>query len=242
MEKQKSERLDKILSMSGFGSRKDVKKLVKQGAVTVNGKTANDAGIKICPLTDEIRVFNEEVNYKEHIYIMMNKPDGVISATADEKGTTVIDLLEGEYSHRNLFPVGRLDRDAEGLILLTDDGKLAHSLLSPKNKVEKVYYVEVMGILNEDDVDAFGKGISLEDFITLPSKLDILEAGNISKALVKIYEGKFHQVKRMMKARGKHVTYLKRISIGPLNLDEKLGPGKWRELTDSEVYELQNIV
>lgn len=242
MEKQKNERLDKILSMSGFGTRKDVKKLIRHGAVTVNGQTVNDAGKRVQPLTDDIRVFKEKLDFKENIYIMLNKPAGVISSTKDEEETTIIDLLEGEYSHRNLFPVGRLDRDAEGLILLTDDGQLSHRLLSPKNKIEKVYYVEVAGELNGDDVTAFAGGIQLEDFIALPSKLEILESGKTSKALVKIHEGKFHQVKRMMKARNKEVTYLKRISVGPLKLDESLEPGNWRELTDSEIEELQNII
>lgn len=242
MEKQKSERLDKILSMSGFGTRKDVKKLIKQGAVTVNGNTVNDAGEKVYPLIDDIRIFGEELDYKSHIYIMMNKPAGVVSSTREEEDTTIIDLLEEEYSHRNLFPVGRLDRDTEGLILLTDDGQLAHRLLSPKNRVEKIYYVEVRGKLNEDDVAAFAGGIPLEDFTALPAELEILEAGKFSRALVKIHEGKFHQVKRMMKARGKEVVYLKRLSIGPLKLDENLEPGEWRELTDSEIEGLQNIV
>ncbi|HHW03271.1 MAG TPA: rRNA pseudouridine synthase [Thermoanaerobacterales bacterium] len=242
MEKQKSERLDKILSTSGFGTRKDVKKLIKQGAVTVNGRTINDAGERVNPLTDDIRVFEKNVNYKKYIYIMLNKPGGVISSTRDDDDTTIIDLLDGKYSHRSLFPAGRLDKDAEGLILLTDDGQLAHRLLSPKSHVEKIYYVEVRGELNEDDVAAFAAGIPLEDFTALPAALEILEAGKISKALVKIHEGKFHQVKRMMKARNKEVVYLKRLSIGPLNLDESLEPGEWRELTDSEIEGLQNIV
>jgi len=242
MEKQKCERLDKILSMSGFGTRKDVKKLIKQGAVTVNGKTVNDAGEKVYPLTDAIRVFGDNLDYKRHIYVMLNKPAGAISSTGDEEETTIIDLLDGEYLHRDLFPVGRLDKDTEGLILLTDDGMLAHRLLSPKNKVEKVYYVEVRGRLNENDVAATACGIPLEDFTAMPAELEILESGNISKALVKIHEGKFHQVKRMMKALDKEVTYLKRLSIGPLKLDESLMPGEWRELTDSEIEALQNMI
>lgn len=241
MEKQKSERLDKILSMSGFGTRKDVKKLIKQGAVQVNGITVKDAGKGVHPLIDDIRVLGEDINYKKFIYIMMNKPAGFISSTGDEEENTVIHLLEGEFSHRKLFPVGRLDVDAEGLILLTDDGQLAHRLLSPKNKVEKVYYVEVVGKLDEDDAEAFSHGIPLEDFTTRPAVLEILESGSISKALVKIHEGKFHQVKRMIRTRGKKVVYLKRLSIGPLKLDENLKPGEWRELKDIEIKALQNI-
>ena len=159
---------------------------------------------------------------------MLNKPDGVISSTQDSVDITVIDLLEGEYSHRELFPVGRLDKDTEGLIFLTDDGKMAHRLLSPKNRVDKTYYVEVRGKLSERDVLAFEAGIELEDFTTLPAKLDILEVGDVSKAYVTICEGKFHQIKRMMKSVGKEVIYLKRLSLGPLQLDEELAPGQWR--------------
>jgi len=242
MEKQKRERLDKILSMSGFGTRKDVKKLIKQGAVTVNGKTVNDAGEKVYPETDAIRVFGDNLDYKRYIYLMLNKPAGAISSAGDEEETTIIDLLGGEYSHRDLFPVGRLDKDTEGLILLTDDGELSHRLLSPKNKVEKVYYVEVRGKLNENDVTAIACGIPLEDFTAMPAQLEILESGNLSKALMRIHEGKFHQVKRMIKALGKEVTYLKRLSIGALKLDENLEPGEWRELTDSEIEALHSMV
>ncbi|WP_422445500.1 pseudouridine synthase [Thermoanaerobacterium sp. DL9XJH110] len=235
----KKERLDRILSMSGFGSRKDVKKLIKQGAVTVNGETAKDAGARVDPFQDDIRVSGESLLFKKHIYIMLNKPRGVISSTRDESQTTILDLLEGEYFHRELFPVGRLDKDAEGLILLTDDGQLAHRLLSPKNKVGKVYYVEVRGKLDESDVEAFRSGIALEDFTALPAELTVLEAGATSRAVLKIYEGKFHQVKRMMQARGKEVIYLKRIAMGPLELDENLAPGQWRELSEEEVEKLE---
>ncbi|ADL07409.1 pseudouridine synthase [Thermosediminibacter oceani] len=239
---EKTERLDKVLSMAGYGSRKDVKKIIKRGEVEVNGRVVTDAGTPVAPAVDSISVSGELLIFKEHIYIMMNKPQGVISATHDRRETTVIDLLEDEFSHRNLFPVGRLDKDAEGLLLLTDDGQLAHRLLSPRKKVEKVYYVEVKGRLVEEDVKAFKEGVFLGDYRALPAKLEILEAGEVSSALVTIYEGKFHQIKRMMKARGKEVTYLKRLSMGPLKLDENLEPGEWRELTDEEIRILTEAV
>ncbi|TYP56160.1 pseudouridine synthase [Thermosediminibacter litoriperuensis] len=234
----KTERLDKVLSMSGYGSRKDVKKIIKRGEVEVNGRVVTDAGAPVDPAVDSISVYGEPLIFKEYIYIMMNKPKGVISATHDRRETTVIDLLEDEFSHRNLFPVGRLDKDAEGLLLLTDDGQLAHRLLSPRKKVEKVYYVEVKGRLVEEDVRAFQEGIFLGDYRAFPAKLEILEAGEVSSALITVYEGKFHQIKRMMKARGKEVTYLKRLSMGPLKLDEDLNPGEWRELTGEEIRRL----
>ena len=241
MDKQKSERLDKILAQSGFGSRKDVKKIIKQGGVSVNGELVKDAATQIYPYDDTLKVWGNIVEFKKYIYIMLNKPSGVLSATRDGLTTTVIDLLEGEFSHRKLFPVGRLDKDTKGLILLTDDGKLAHRLLSPKYRVDKLYYVEVEGKLDEDDIDAFETGIELDDFTTLPAKLDIIEADDISRAFVTICEGKFHQVKRMMKAQGKEVVYLERLSLGPLCLDETLEPGEWRELTEEETQLLLNF-
>lgn len=231
-------RLDKVLSMSGFGSRKDVKKLIRQGAVFINDKIAKDPGIQVSAEIDEIRVFGERTVFRQFIYILLNKPSGVISSTVESRDLTVIDLLEGVFSHRDLFPVGRLDRDTEGLILLTDDGQLAHKLLSPKNRIGKTYYVEVDGVLDGSDVEAFAKGIVLDDFTTLPASLSILESGAKSSAHLTLYEGKFHQVKRMMEARGKQVTYLKRLSIGPLVMDESLAPGEWRELTEAEINAL----
>lgn len=242
MSKQKFERLDKVLSASGYGTRKEVKKIVKQGLVTVNGKMVKDNSTKIDPFIDDIQVMGQKVVYKENIYVMINKPQGIISSTHDDYNITVIDLLEGHFSHRDLFPVGRLDKDTEGLMLLTDDGKLAHRLLSPKNQVPKIYYMEVDGILTENDIKSFAKGIELEDFTTLPADLKILEVkDNTSYATVEISEGKFHQVKRMVKSVGKEVCYLKRISMGPLTLDENLEPGMWRELSDEEITLLKDV-
>jgi 16S rRNA pseudouridine516 synthase len=236
------QRLDKVLSNSGYGTRKEVKKIIKQGSVMVNNSVVLDVGTKVDPETDIIEVAGRILDYKANIYIMLNKPSGVLSTTYDKTETTVIDLLYGEYSHRDLFPVGRLDIDTEGLVLLTDDGQLAHRLLSPKNMVPKLYYVEVNGRLDEQDVSAFNAGICLGDFTTLSSELEILQAGDKSTALVKIYEGKFHQIKRMMQARNKEVVYLKRLSIGPLELDEDLDLGQWRELTCEEISLLQKYV
>lgn len=236
---KKTQRLDKVLAMSGYGSRKDVKKIIKLGGVTVNGLVATDAGAPVRPEVDDIRVFDKPLEFYAKVYIMMNKPSGVISSTRDGRETTVIDLLEGAHYHRKLFPAGRLDKDAEGLILLTDDGALAHRLLSPKYRVPKGYYIEVEGNLEEADVKAFETGIDLGDFVALPAELTILKSGDTSKALVKVVEGKFHQVKRMVEAVGKKVAYLKRLALGPLELDEELEPGEWRELTDEEIRELK---
>lgn len=241
LKSNKRERLDKILSLSGYGSRKEVKKIIRDGLVTVNNSTINDPGFHVILENDKVKVAGVPVHYKEFIYIMLNKPQGVVSSTRDYTNTTVLDLLEGEYSHRDLFPVGRLDKDTEGLILLTDNGKLAHSLLSPKNQIPKTYYVEVKGKLKNDDIKAFKKGIDLGDFTTMPAEMEILEVGNEhSKAKLKIYEGKFHQVKRMMEAIDTQVTYLKRVSIGPLILDEDLLPGMWRELNKKEIQDLHD--
>lgn len=238
MKKQKTQRIDKILAASGYGSRKDVKKLIKTGQVSINGIVVNDAGCHVNPSVDEIVVAGKYLAYHENIYIMMNKPEGVICSTRDNVEITVIDLLQGEYSHRKLFPVGRLDKDAQGLVFLTDNGKMAHRLLSPKNRVDKTYYVEVRGKLKQCDVEVFTQGIELEDFTTLPAKLDILESEDISRAYVTICEGKFHQIKRMMKARDKEVILLKRLTLGPLKLDDELAPGQWRELTKEEIDSL----
>lgn len=205
--------------------------------------TITDAGHHVILSKDQIKVSGTLVDYKEFIYIMLNKPQNVVSSTRDYTNTTVLDLLNGEYSHRNLFPVGRLDKDTEGLIFLTDNGQLAHSLLSPKNRVPKIYYVETKGRLEPDDKKAFESGIDLGDFTTLPAKLNILENKNgYSKAKIAIYEGKFHQVKRMMEARNAQVTYLKRLSIGPLVLDESLLPGMWRELNKQEIQDLHKCI
>ncbi len=229
-------RLDKLLSFCGFGSRNEVRKLMRQGLVTVDGAEVRDQATQVNPETQHVEVNGEAVRYREHIYIMLYKPEGVISATDDRWHDTVLDLLEGAYAERELFPAGRLDRDTTGLMLLTDDGVLAHDLLSPKKHVEKIYEAELDNAADSADVDAFAAGIDLGDFTSKPARLTILD-GN--RAEVALTEGKFHQVKRMFEARGKTVVKLHRKSMGPLVLDESLQPGDWRELTEEEVKALK---
>ncbi|MTI95144.1 MAG: rRNA pseudouridine synthase [Firmicutes bacterium] len=231
----KKMRLDKLLANSGHGSRSEVKTLVKAGRVTVNGAAAAGANMAVHPEQDLIQVDGREVHYQKFYYLMLNKPSGVVSATRDNLHSTVVGLVPPEFSHLDLFPVGRLDRDTEGLLLLTNDGKLAHRLLAPKKHVPKTYYARISGRVGADDVAAFARGIELEDFTTLPAELEILEAGDESRVYVTIYEGKFHQVKRMFAALGKEVRYLKRIAMGGLALDPALAPGKLRELTAEEL-------
>jgi 16S rRNA pseudouridine516 synthase len=240
-----TQRLDKILAHSGHGTRSEIKLLVKSGAVTVNGKTVKDSGLQVNPAVDMIEVDGEKVVFQAQTYLMMNKPQGVISATEDTRERTVLDLLKPPFAHLPLFPVGRLDKDTEGLLLLTDDGKLAHNLLSPKKHVAKTYYAEVYGHVNQADQTAFSIGVELDDgYVTMPAKLVVLVEGDPalmkdSKVELTIMEGKFHQVKRMFEAVGKKVTFLKRISMGRLMLDEYLAPGEYRELTQQELSQLR---
>lgn len=236
-------RLDKLLSNMGYGSRKEVKQLLKQKAVTVDGTPVKDASMHVDPDKQDVSVYDERVIYTEFVYLMMNKPPGVISATEDAKEATVIDLLEPIHQHFEPFPVGRLDKDTEGLLLLTNDGTLAHNLLSPKKHVPKVYYAQIDGIVTEADGEAFARGVALDDgYITKPGKLVILKSAEQSEIELTIQEGKFHQVKRMFEAVGKRVTYLKRLSMGSLQLDESLDLGEYRELTPEELAGLQNRV
>ncbi|KKK38409.1 pseudouridine synthase [Mesobacillus campisalis] len=232
-------RIDKMLANLGYGSRKEVKKLLKDGAVHVNQKVVKDPGHHVSPGKDTVNVHGEEVNYREFIYLMMNKPPGVISATEDSRDETVIDLLELEDSIYEPFPVGRLDKDTEGLLLITNDGQLAHRLLSPKKHVPKTYFAVIEGEVTEEDIEAFKKGVVLDDgYETKPGKLEILKSGLTSDIELTITEGKFHQVKRMFQAVGKRVVYLKRLTMGPLKLDETLELGEYRELDDDEIQQL----
>ncbi|EON71600.1 pseudouridine synthase [Lysinibacillus sphaericus] len=234
-------RLDKLLANMGYGSRKEVKQLLKQKAVSVDGTYVKDAAMHVDPEKQDVSVFGERVLYTEFVYYMMNKPPGVISATEDLRDETVIDLLEPLHQHFQPFPVGRLDKDTEGLLLLTNDGVLAHNLLSPKKHVPKVYYALIEGIVTEADGEAFARGVELDDgYITKPGKLVILKSAQQSEIELTIQEGKFHQVKRMFEAVGKHVTYLKRLSMGSLKLDESVELGAYRELTIEELASLQN--
>ena len=226
-------RLDKYLSNSGAGSRKDIKNYVKKGMISVDGKIVSDPGIRVDETSSDIRIDNIPIAYKKYIYIMMNKPDGYVSATFDKRLPTVLDLLD-EYSLSfNPFPAGRLDIDTEGFVLLTNDGDLSHRILSPKKHVSKTYLVITDVPADESDITAFSQGVELDDgYKTLPAKL-VLSKDNTS--FLTITEGKFHQVKRMFESVGKHVTYLKRISMGNLSLDESLDLGEYRELTEEEL-------
>lgn len=198
--------------------------------------------MQVNPKESVIEVAGEILKYREYIYIMMNKPQGVISATYDNRHRTVIDILPDEYKFFNLFPVGRLDIDTEGLLLLTNDGQLAHELLSPRKHVPKKYYALIDGIVTTKDVDVFREGVVLDDgYKTLPSELFILKSGPYSEVEIVIYEGKFHQVKRMFEAVGKKVKYLRRIGMGKLKLDETLEPGDVRELTDEEMLLVKEV-
>ncbi|MGN7388364.1 pseudouridine synthase [Sporosarcina sp. SAFN-015] len=234
-------RLDKLLANMGYGSRKEVKQLLKNGSVQVNDAPVKDAALHVNPEKDEVTILGERVVYKEFIYLMLNKPQGVISATEDNRDRTVIDLLDEEHRHFEPFPVGRLDKDTEGFLLITNDGKLAHELLSPKKHVPKTYYARIDGNVDETDIEKFAEGVTLDDgYFTKPGQLSILQSGETSEIELTITEGKFHQVKRMFEAVGKRVVYLKRLSMGPLELDSSLYLGEYRELTDEEVAMLRN--
>jgi len=234
-------RVDKLLANVGYGSRKEVKKLLKTGVVVADGIVIKDPKTHVDPENQQITVNGEKIEYKEFVYLLMNKPAGFLSATEDDYQETVIDLLEMEDAILQPFPVGRLDKDTEGLLFLTNDGQLAHQLLSPKKHVPKTYFATILGNVTEADIDAFKQGVELDDgYVTKPAKLEILSAGNQSTIHVTITEGKFHQVKRMFEAVGKKVTYLKRISMGPIVLDEEeLSLGEYRDLTDEEVEALR---
>ena len=229
-------RLDKLLSNMGYGSRKEIKVLVKSKSVEINGIVAKDVSMHVDNEKDEILVSGEKVIYTEFIYLMMNKPPGVISATEDKKDQTVIDLLDPIDQHFQPFPVGRLDKDTEGLLLITNDGQLTHQLLSPKKHVPKLYFAEIEGMVTEEDILAFNEGVILEDgYLTKPGNLTVLRSGDTSVIELDITEGKFHQVKRMFEAVGKRVTYLKRLKMGSLELDSTLKLGQYRPLTESEL-------
>ena len=232
------ERLDKIVSNLGYGSRKEVKALVKKGLIEVDGVVVKDNGMAIDPETAVIRINGEEITYRKYIYLIMNKPAGVISATHDNREETVVDLLEVDHQVFNPFPVGRLDKDTVGLLLLTNDGDLNHKLISPKWHVDKVYFAKIDKEVTEEDVKEFKKGIKLDDgYVCKEAKLEILSASEEgSEIKVTIQEGKYHQVKRMFEAVGKKVVYLQRIEFGGLKLDEEdLEEGEYRELTKEEL-------
>lgn len=230
-------RLDKYLAEMGVGTRQEVKKQIHQGKAAVNGTVVKAADTKIDETSDEVTICGRNISYVSYEYYMLNKPAGVVSATEDRRDTTVIDLIK-EKKRKDLFPVGRLDKDTEGLLLITNDGDLAHRLLTPKKHVDKVYYAKIDGMVTEEDVKRFAEGINIgaeEEEMTRPAKLDIMKSAEESEIRLTIHEGKFHQVKRMFLAVGKEVTYLKRERMGTLCLDENLKPGEYRLLTEEEI-------
>ncbi|RAI79259.1 rRNA pseudouridine synthase [Macrococcoides caseolyticum subsp. hominis] len=228
-------RLDKFLGNHGFGTRKEVKLLVKRGAVKINDVLVKKADIKIVPENDTVTVYDEAVVYEPFVYIMLNKPAGYISSTKDYKDETVLELIDG-FEHYDLHPVGRLDKDTEGLLILTNDGQFSHDVLSPRKHVNKTYFARVDGYVTDDTVELFKAGIILDDgYTAMPAELQIISAGEISEIELVIQEGKFHQVKRMFKAVDMTVIYLKRIKMGGLPLDESLTPGAYRKLTLEEI-------
>ncbi|MBU5265517.1 pseudouridine synthase [Virgibacillus proomii] len=229
-------RLDKLLANAGLGSRKDVKALLKKGCVTVNGEIIKNGTMHVDENADIIKVNETAIHYQKYVYIMMHKPPGVISATEDKREKTVIDLLPSDIKRFRPFPVGRLDKDTEGLLLITNNGELAHQLLSPKKQVDKTYYAKVKGLVTEEDCNYFARGVRLNDgYITKPALLRIIQQGDVSEVEIVISEGKFHQVKRMFLAVDKKVIYLKRTKMGKLSLDSQLNLGEYRELSKDEL-------
>ncbi len=238
-------RLDKFLAHTGFGTRKEVKQLLKAKAVKVDEVVKTDAKQQVNPETNIIKVYDEVISYKSEVYFMMNKPGDYLSATSDARYQTVIDLLHAKDLIYDVFPAGRLDRDTEGLVLLTNDGQLAHEIISPKKDVFKTYVAHVTGELTMEDVAALESGVEVRDgndheFLTKPARVKILNTSDdITEVEISITEGKFHQVKRMFASVGCKVVYLKRLSIGALQLDESLALGEYRELTEAELALLQ---
>ena len=237
----KQVRLDKFLADAGAGTRSQVKSFLKKGLVTVNGEPARKPEQKISPETDLIVFQGTVLSYTEFYYYMLNKPSGYVSATDDNTAPTVLSLLKGAPG-KDLFPVGRLDKDTEGLLLITNDGALAHRLLSPRHHVDKTYFVRADGAVTEDDCSRLEAGVDIgEDRLTLPARAALLSSGPVSEVELTIHEGKFHQVKRMFQAVGKPVLYLRRLSMGSLTLDETLPPGQYRPLREEEIAALRKF-
>ena len=231
-------RLDKYLADMGLGTRSQIKKEIRSGQVVVNGISICRPEVKIDTGQDKVIFHGEPVTYEEYEYFMLNKPAGVISAASDRQETTVIDLIK-DRKRDNLFPVGRLDKDTEGLLIITNNGELAHRLLSPKKHVDKVYFARINGKVTQSDVDIFSRGVDIGDEKpTLPADLVICTSDEVSEIRLTIREGRFHQVKRMFQAVGKEVVYLKRLRMGGITLDESLKPGEYRRLTEEEVERL----
>lgn len=235
-------RLDKFLSEMGVGTRQEVKQYIRKGKVEVDGEIAKRPELKVDETKANVTLDGERIGYASYVYYMLNKPSGVVSATEDKREKTVIDLIKGQ-KRKDLFPVGRLDKDTEGLLLITNDGDLAHQLLSPKKHVDKVYRARIEGQVTAEDAVLFAKGLEIDDedgaWRAMPAKLNILSSGPESEVEITIREGKFHQIKRMFEAVDKKVVYLKRLSMGSLRLDETLALGEYRELTEDEVQALK---
>lgn len=236
MEDERMMRLDKFLCETGFGTRSQVKEMLKKGQVTVNGVAAKKPEQKIDEHKDQITCQGKIASYEKYVYYMLHKPAGVVSATEDKREKTVLDLLKSEDRRDGIFPVGRLDKDTEGFLLLTDDGDLAHRLLSPRKHVDKTYYAKIAGSVTEAHIERFREGLDIGDEKkTLPAMLEILASKTeTSEIRITIHEGRFHQVKRMFEAVGCKVTYLKRMSMGAVALDETLAPGDYRPLNEKE--------
>lgn len=236
-------RLDKFLADMQLGSRREVKGYIKKGLVRVNGAVVKSDKFQVAEAQDQVTFAGEPVLYQKDFYYLLNKPAGVVSATVDARDQTVIDLLSEADYREDLFPVGRLDKDTEGLLILTNDGELAHRLLSPKRHVEKEYFAKVAGVMTAEDVVAFAEGLTIDGGEeTMPAQLQIVSVDPLqetSEIHLVLHEGKFHQVKRMVKAVGKEVTYLQRIRMGALLLDETLPLGAYRPLTAAELALLQ---
>lgn len=235
-------RLDKFLADCGFGTRKEVKELLRKKQVYVNDRLVVQPDYKVNPETDKVTAQGKQAGYEQYAYYMMNKPQGVVSATKDEKEKTVIQLIK-EQKRRDLFPVGRLDKDTEGLLLITNDGKLANNLLAPGKHVEKTYYAEIDGKVTEREIRMFFSGLDIGDEKkTAPAELKILISDEKSKVEICITEGRYHQIKRMFEAVGMQVLYLKRLSMGALSLDPELKPGNYRKLTGLEIALLKENI
>ena len=236
MEDERMMRLDKFLCETGFGTRSQVKEMLKKGQVTVNGVAAKKPEQKIDEHKDQITCQGKTASYEKYVYYMLHKPAGVVSATEDKREKTVLDLLKSEDRRDGIFPVGRLDKDTEGFLLLTDDGDLAHRLLSPRKHVDKTYYAKIAGSVTEAHIERFREGLDIGDEKkTLPAMLEVLASEpETSEIWITIHEGRFHQVKRMFEAVGCKVTYLKRLSMGAVALDETLAPGDYRPLNEKE--------
>ena len=238
-------RLDKILADSGLGTRSSVRDLIKSGTVKINGVSGKDAGRKVDTDTDEISVLGELIDFRDKVYYMLNKPAGVITATEDKKQTTVIDLIK-DKKRRDLFPVGRLDKDTVGLLIITNDGDLAHRLLAPGKHVKKTYLVKVDGAITEEVRRGICEGVDIGDEkLTAPAELaeirvmeEAEEGSCVTQAEITITEGRYHEIKRMFEAFGLNVIYLKRLSMGCLKLDPELEEGQWKILGEDEIKKL----